>query len=91
MDSGNKPYKCCANCDCAMKACEKTIVRQDGVLMEGRNETAVKFNKTRRICGDNYNLPSYNMFEKRSCTKFTPNPHLNEYFVPEGRSYIEKG
>ena len=52
-----KPKRCCYNCDY-------------GLEVASTPERALEFNSKRRVCSANYNLPTYPMYEKRSCKGF---------------------
>lgn len=58
------PKKCCYNCANGGKyAVPKKVTTQN-------YKEIIEFNNTKRICVANYNMPSYPMYEKRSCKGF---------------------
>jgi len=64
IDKDNKmPNKCCFNC---VNGMQFAVPRKDN----SEYDRVVRFNSEKRICGENYRMPSYPMYEKRSCKGF---------------------
>jgi len=42
--------------------------------------SAIEFNKTKRFCGNHWLIPSYDMYEKRSCKGFELSPYIKDYY-----------